>query len=180
MTRIIDKEEKRCDIALSAITLFCEKGIQQTSIDQIAKSAGVAKGTIYLYFKNVHHGYVPAPKTIFKNTFKLPPGHFLEIDLLKASVNIDKYWDATDFYKLPKLNLSYEDAKFQTKKLLLSACEYRMIADVPVGVFLSGGYDSTLVTSLLQTNRSEKLKTFTIGFNEGNNEVHLRKKQLNI
>jgi TetR/AcrR family acrAB operon transcriptional repressor len=52
MAKIIDKEEKRCDIALSAITLFCEKGIQQTSIDQIAKSAGVAKGTIYLYFKN--------------------------------------------------------------------------------------------------------------------------------
>lgn len=52
MARIIDKEEKRCDIALSAITLFCEKGIQQTSINQIAKSAGVAKGTIYLYFKN--------------------------------------------------------------------------------------------------------------------------------
>ena len=52
MARIIDKEEKRCDIALSAIGLFCEKGIQQTSIDEIAKSAGVAKGTIYLYFKN--------------------------------------------------------------------------------------------------------------------------------
>lgn len=52
MAKIIDKEEKRCDIALSAIALFCEKGIQQTSIDQIAKSAGVAKGTIYLYFKN--------------------------------------------------------------------------------------------------------------------------------
>ena len=52
MARIINKEEKRCDIALSAIELFCEKGIQQTSIDQIAKSAGVAKGTIYLYFKN--------------------------------------------------------------------------------------------------------------------------------
>jgi AcrR family transcriptional regulator len=52
MARIIDKEEKRCDIALSAIKLFCEKGIQQTSIDEIAKSAGVAKGTIYLYFKN--------------------------------------------------------------------------------------------------------------------------------
>ena len=52
MARIIDKEEKRSDIALSAIHLFCEKGIQQTSIDEIAKSAGVAKGTIYLYFKN--------------------------------------------------------------------------------------------------------------------------------
>lgn len=52
MARIIDKEEKRCDIALASIALFCEKGIQQTSIEQIAKSAGVAKGTIYLYFKN--------------------------------------------------------------------------------------------------------------------------------
>ncbi|MDX1809518.1 MAG: TetR/AcrR family transcriptional regulator [Sulfurospirillaceae bacterium] len=52
MARIIDKEEKRCDIALASIDLFCEKGIQQTSIDEIAKSAGVAKGTIYLYFKN--------------------------------------------------------------------------------------------------------------------------------
>ena len=52
MARIIDKGEKRSDIALSAIHLFCEKGIQQTSIDEIAKSAGVAKGTIYLYFKN--------------------------------------------------------------------------------------------------------------------------------
>lgn len=52
MARIIDKDEKRCDIALSSIKLFCDKGIQQTSIDEIAKSAGVAKGTIYLYFKN--------------------------------------------------------------------------------------------------------------------------------
>ena len=52
MARIIDKDEKRCDIALASIKLFCEKGIQQTSIDEIAKSAGVAKGTIYLYFKN--------------------------------------------------------------------------------------------------------------------------------
>ena len=52
MAKIIDKDEKRCDIALASIRLFCEKGIQQTSIDEIAKSAGVAKGTIYLYFKN--------------------------------------------------------------------------------------------------------------------------------
>lgn len=52
MARIIDKDEKRCSIALSAIKLFCDNGIQQTSIDEIAKSAEVAKGTIYLYFKN--------------------------------------------------------------------------------------------------------------------------------
>lgn len=52
MARVINKEEKRNNIALSCINLFCEKGIQQTSIDEIAKNAGVAKGTIYLYFKN--------------------------------------------------------------------------------------------------------------------------------
>ena len=52
MARVIDKEEKRCEIARASIDLFCEKGIQQTSIDEIAKSAGVAKGTVYLYFKN--------------------------------------------------------------------------------------------------------------------------------
>ena len=46
MARIIDKEEKRCDIARASIDLFCEKGIAQTTIDEIAKSAGVAKGTI--------------------------------------------------------------------------------------------------------------------------------------
>lgn len=52
MARIIDKEEKRLDIARASIDLFTSKGIAQTSIDEIAKSAGVAKGTIYLYFKN--------------------------------------------------------------------------------------------------------------------------------
>ncbi|MDD2383815.1 MAG: TetR/AcrR family transcriptional regulator [Sulfurospirillaceae bacterium] len=52
MARIIDKEEKRSEIARSAIDLFSQKGIVQTSMDEIAKSAGVAKGTIYLYFKN--------------------------------------------------------------------------------------------------------------------------------
>lgn len=52
MAKLTNKEEKRCDIALASIGLFCTKGIQQTSIEEIAKSAGVAKGTIYLYFKN--------------------------------------------------------------------------------------------------------------------------------
>lgn len=52
MARVIDKEEKRCAIARASIDLFCEKGIAQTSIDEIARSAGVAKGTVYLYFKN--------------------------------------------------------------------------------------------------------------------------------
>jgi asparagine synthase (glutamine-hydrolysing) len=131
------------------------------------------------YFQNVHHGYIAAPKTIFKNTFKLIPGHILTLDIFTTKISIDKYWDATDFYKFPKLTLGYEEAKLQTKELLISACEYRMIADVPVGIFLSGGYDSTLVTSILQSNRSEKLNTFTIGFEEGNNEAPYAKETAN-
>jgi TetR/AcrR family acrAB operon transcriptional repressor len=52
MARVINKEEKRNSIAISCINLFCQKGIQQTSIEELAKNAGIAKGTIYLYFKN--------------------------------------------------------------------------------------------------------------------------------
>jgi asparagine synthase (glutamine-hydrolysing) len=65
----------------------------------------------------------------------------------------------------------------ETERLLKSACEYRMVADVPVGMFLSGGYDSSAVTALLQSERTEKLKTFSIGFHEEKfNEAHHAKK----
>jgi len=72
------------------------------------------------------------------------------------------YWNVYDSYNKPKINLSFDEAKNETKKILKSACDYRMVADVPVGVFLSGGYDSASVTALLQNERAERLKTFTI------------------
>jgi asparagine synthase (glutamine-hydrolysing) len=110
--------------------------------------------------------YIPAPHSIFKNTFKLLPGHLLIINLKNRQQEQKKYWDVFDFYNKPKLELSDEEAISQTDKLLKSAYEYRMVADVPVGIFLSGGYDSSSVAALLQTGRTEKLKTFTIGFHE--------------
>ena len=61
------------------------------------------------------------------------------------------------------MTISYEDAIEKTKQILLSAFQYRMVADVPVGIFLSGGYDSSTVSALLQANSYSKLKTFTIG-----------------
>ncbi len=123
-----------------------------------------------LYFQR---GYISAPHTIFENTFKLLPGHFLELDLKTKRVAEQKYWDVTDCYNQPKLNISFEEAKQETERLMLSAFQYRMIADVPVGVFLSGGYDSTAVTALLQKNSSQKIKTFTIGFEDPKfNEAH--------
>ena len=116
-----------------------------------------------LYFQR---GYISASYTIFKNTHKLLPGHFLEVDLRSKTVQQKKYWDVTDVYNQPKLNISYQEALEETERLMLSAFQYRMIADVPVGVFLSGGYDSTAVTALLQKNSSQKIKTFTIGFED--------------
>lgn len=125
-------------------------------------------------------GYVPTPYCIFENCGKLEPGHILTFSTSKKSFEITKYWDVNDFYRLPKLNISYNEAKEEVEKILLSAFEYRMVADVPVGVFLSGGYDSTAVAAMLQSSRSEKLRTFTIGFEEGNNESPFAKEIANF
>jgi len=111
-------------------------------------------------------GYISAPYTIFEHTHKLLPGHFLTINLQTKTATPTKYWDVTDCYNQPKLKVSYEEAKTEVERLMTSAFQYRMIADVPVGVFLSGGYDSTAVTALLQANSSKKIKTFTIGFDD--------------
>lgn len=116
-----------------------------------------------LYFS---HGYISAPYTIFKNAQKLIPGHILTLDLKTRSVSTEKYWDVNDYYNQPRLKISYNEAKEETEKILTSAFQYRMVADVPVGVFLSGGYDSSAVTALLQKNSAQKIKTFTIGFHE--------------
>lgn len=110
----------------------------------------------------MQYGNVPTPHCIFKNCSKLEPGHYLSLSLKDQSISIFNYWNVYDAYNRPKTNLSFEDAKLETEKILSSAFEYRMVSDVPVGVFLSGGYDSACVTALLQKNRTEKLKTFTI------------------
>lgn len=110
----------------------------------------------------VQYGNVPTPHCIFNNCKKLKPGHFLKIDLRNRTLEQSQYWSVYNSYNLPKLDVSFYEAKTQTEAILQSAFDYRMVSDVPVGVFLSGGYDSTCVAALLQKNRSEKLKTFTI------------------
>lgn len=111
----------------------------------------------------MQYGNVPTPHCIFKHCYKLKPGHVLTFNMQHATFDISKYWDVYDAYNKPKLAISFNESKVETEKLLQSAFDYRMVSDVPVGVFLSGGYDSACVTSLLQKNTSTKLKTFTIG-----------------
>jgi len=117
----------------------------------------------------MQYGNVPTPHCIFNNCFKLKPGHSITFSLLEKNLSDSifpdiqhQYWNVYDAYNKPKLTIDFETAKIETEALLSSACNYRMVSDVPVGVFLSGGYDSTAVTALLQKDRTEKLKTFTI------------------
>jgi len=132
----------------------------------------VSAESVSLYFQ---YGFVPSPFSIFKYCHKLEPGSILTFDVEKKSTNIQKYWDILDYYKMPQYKISYKEAIDKVEELLISACNYRMVSDVPVGVFLSGGYDSTAVSAILQKERTDKIRTFTIGFEEGNNEAPFAK-----
>ncbi len=124
------------------------------------------KGTInqsviprYLYQQ-----YIAAPETIFENVYKLEAGSVLKFN--NGEIKKWKYWNIKDVYHemaLDPVN-NYEEAKQGLKERLKKAVVSRMIADVPLGTFLSGGYDSSLVTAMAQEFSNEPVKTFCIGF----------------
>lgn len=128
----------------------------------------INKKAVEVFFR---YRYIPAPYTIFSNAHKLEAGNWLIYDLETNQIEIKNYWNIIDVYTKPKLKIDYQEAKSELKKILVSACNYRMVADVPVGIFLSGGFDSTLVASVVQNSSPIPLKSFTIGFEEGNNEA---------
>ncbi len=114
----------------------------------------------------LQYGYINQPDSIFEHTHKLSSGHYLELDLKNGEQSIHQYWDVLDHYSKEKSNEKEEDILNSLDELLESSCNYRMIADVPVGVFLSGGYDSSLVAAMVQKQATKKVKTFTIGFED--------------
>ena len=134
-----------------------------------------------LYF---HFGYIPDPYTIFKNVFRLEAGMIMEIPLPFNSFNFkkEKYWSLEHYFNKEKTGFNlreYNDEKIinDLEKVLKESFQYRMVADVDVGVFLSGGVDSSLVAAILQKNSLKKIKTFTIGFqDEKYNEAPAAKK----
>jgi asparagine synthase (glutamine-hydrolysing) len=115
----------------------------------------------------LQYGYVPHPHCIYQDTYKLQPGYFLRLDLNTRQISTEQYWNVYDCYNQPKLEIGLAEAIEGTEQILQKAFQYRMVADVPVGVFLSGGYDSSCVTALLQKNSTERIKTFTIGTTDG-------------
>jgi asparagine synthase (glutamine-hydrolysing) len=121
-------------------------------------------------------GNIPAPHCIFKHCQKLRPGHYLIYNLISQKTEEIQYWNVYDSYNRPKLDLSEKELTDKTEHILSEAFNYRMVADVTVGVFLSGGYDSVSVTALIQKDRTDKLKTFTISVPDiGLNEAPIAK-----
>lgn len=124
----------------------------------------------------LYHGYITGEKSIFKNTFKLLPGHYLK--LKNNKVDIKEYWSVGESFKKREIrNLSEIEWKRKIKEHLEKSIKDRMISDVPIGAFLSGGIDSSLVVSVMQSLSKEPIKTFTIGFKDAEyNEAQYAKK----
>ncbi len=112
----------------------------------------------------LYQQYIAAPDTIFKDVYKLEAGAVLKFH--NGEVKKWKYWDIKEVYKRESANpvKDYEEAKEGLKQRLRHAVAGRMIADVPLGAFLSGGYDSSLVTAIAQEMSDKPVKTFCIGF----------------
>ncbi|HBA82745.1 MAG TPA: asparagine synthase (glutamine-hydrolyzing) [Verrucomicrobia bacterium] len=117
-------------------------------------------------------GAVPLPQTILENVFMLPAGHYGELLFKEKShsptaLRITCYWDMhsnTKELRKDLASISYMDACTEVRRLLEASAECHLIADVPVGAFLSGGMDSTLVVALMRTLTKTPITTFTIGF----------------
>ena len=119
----------------------------------------------------LHYLYIPAPKTVFKNTFKLLPGHFLTYE--NNTIKTHNYWQYPEMkVELSDSALNEEEKLQQLDDLLTQAVSDRMISDVPLGALLSGGIDSSIVVALMQKVNSSPVRTFSIGFKEkGYNEA---------
>jgi asparagine synthase (glutamine-hydrolysing) len=107
------------------------------------------------------YGYVPEPQSIFKSISKLPPAHILVFD--ETGIKTQRYWQLN---RESDPSISLEDAVTETRRLTDQAVSSRLISDVPLGFFLSGGLDSSIIVGAAAQAVSSKLKTFSIGFEE--------------
>jgi asparagine synthase (glutamine-hydrolysing) len=126
----------------------------------------IDRGALQLYLRSM---YVPAPWSIYEGVFKLVPGTMLTFDPATRAIETTAYWSVRDAVLRGlehRFRGSEEEASHELEKLLRDAVRLRMVADVPLGVFLSGGVDSSLVTALMQAESAVPVRTFTIGFTE--------------
>lgn len=126
----------------------------------------INKDVLGIYFI---HGYIPAPYSIYENIYKLEPGCILEIKSPFKKYDISIYWSIKEAAQYGQEHLfrgTYEEAVDELERLLKASIQDQMMADVPVGAFLSAGIDSSTVVALMQSLHPDKVKTFTIGMED--------------
>lgn len=127
----------------------------------------------------LRYGQIPAPFSIYRGIAKLRPGCILTLKDSEGDPVVEEYWSGAAIAEkgfADPLDLSDEEAIDELERLLRSAIGQQMIADVPLGAFLSGGIDSSAIVALMQSQSSRPVKTFTIGFREsGYNEAEYAK-----
>ncbi len=131
--------------------------------------------------------YVPDPYCIYTGFWKLPPAHYVSVSLSKLNQPFDVLEDIKEFWSFDQCArqdnkiISNQDAVGQLDDILNQAVEKRMVSDVPLGMFLSGGIDSTLVAAMMQKQSDQPIKTLTISFDEKKyNEAPIALKTANI
>lgn len=113
--------------------------------------------------------YVPSPWSIYRSIFKLPPGNYIEVGADGVAGRPREYWSIASMCttgQQESFTGSDAEAVSKLERLLMQSIHGQMLADVPLGAFLSGGVDSSTIVALMQAQSARKVKTFTIGFNE--------------
>ncbi len=117
----------------------------------------------------MRHNYIPAPHSIYRGISKLRPGHILTLRWQSREPTIKPYWSARGVAErgfAERSTLTEPDLSIELETLLRDAVKQQMVADVPLGAFLSGGVDSSTIVALMQAQSNRPVKTFTIGFQE--------------
>jgi asparagine synthase (glutamine-hydrolysing) len=143
-----------------------EKIIFASELKCILEHPGIARDLDYEALDEyLAHGYITAPRTIFKSVCKLPPGHTLTVDGTDR-IRLKRYWHPHLCGQSDWDKRSADDLAAELRVLLREAVRLRMISDVPLGAFLSGGVDSSVVVGLMSEVSDQPVRTFSIGFEE--------------
>ena len=136
------------------------------------------------------YAYIPSPYTIYNETYKLPQGTYLVLDAHKSSdgklsLNTQKtitpYWSLNEKVRSARLKMhdgSFVEARDNTRNLLEDSVKMQMISDVPIGSFLSGGIDSSIITAIMQSFSTSPIKTYSIGFQESEYDEAIYSKKI--
>ncbi|NER15574.1 asparagine synthase (glutamine-hydrolyzing) [Spongiivirga citrea] len=136
--------------------LWCSE--LKSLINQLDKKPEISTSGLNLFFRLT---YIPAPFTIYENVHKLEPDHYLSYSIEEQKIEIVPIEETVPIIKK---RISKEDAKANVKKLVTESVISRLVADVPVGTFLSGGVDSSIVSLCVAQNTNKEVNTFSIGF----------------